>query len=509
MLLGRSRLEVSKPSFHHCLAGHAMGEVQGTLFRLDCNKSVRIEARPERLTSDAGAVLMRELSDRLGLVRLVRRHLTDPRDPSRTRHPFVELVRTRILALVQGWEDQNDVSLLKNDPAFRLAVSERRGDGPLREPEGHAPDGLCSQPTLSRLMSGLGTEENRSGLGLILREIVAPVLATDRPEITLDVDSLPYEVHGHQPGSAWNGHYRMRCYHPLAASVLGRFFLGARLRPGNVHTADGGLDFVLPILRWLKGFIPRVWLRADAGFPGPNFLAGLEAEEVPYVFRLRSNRTLDQLAQPFLRRPPGRPPAEGRTWLHELPYRAQSWTRDRRVVLVVVERPDAQQHLFLDHFFLLTSASVDEESAKALLHRYRQRGSAEADFGDCHQAIPPSLSSAPRPKSHYRDHPVAGLAEPHDAFAANEAGLLLSFIAANLMAVGAELLHSEGESRMSRQRFRTFLLKTAARVLLGTRRVTLVIASARARLWQTFWQRLCTWHNARGSPRPDALPSPT
>ena len=499
---------MSKHPSHHCPARHAMGEVQGTLFRLECNKSVEVEARPERLTSDGGVLLLRELWDRLGLSALIRRHLTDPRDASRTRHPFLELVRTRVLAMAQGWRDQDDVSLLRDDPAFRLAVSRRRGDSPLRESRGNAPEGLCSQPTLSRLMSTLGTEENRAGLGVILREVVAPLLGADRREITLDLDSLPYEVHGHQPGSAWNGHYRTRCYHPIVASVLGRFFLGARLRPGNVHTADGGLDFVLPILRWLKAFIPRVWLRADAGFPAPSFLDTLEEEEVPYVFRLRSNRTLDQLAEPLLRRPRGRPPAEGRTWLHELPYRATSWSRARRVILVVVERPDDQQHLFLDHFFLLTNASAEEESAEDLLHRYRQRGSAEADFGDCHAAIPPCLSSAPRPKQHYRGHPVHGPAGGHDAFATNEAELLLSLLAANLMAAGAQLLHTDGERRMSRERFRTLLLKTSARVLLGRRRVTVVIASARARLWQTFWRRLQAWPRPRGSPVGHPRPSP-
>jgi hypothetical protein len=72
-----------------------MGEEQGTLFSLDFNRSVRIEARPERLTADAGALLLRELTDRLGLPGLVARHLSDPRDPASTRHPFVELLRTR------------------------------------------------------------------------------------------------------------------------------------------------------------------------------------------------------------------------------------------------------------------------------------------------------------------------------------------------------------------------------------------------------------------------------
>jgi len=483
-----------------------MGELQGTLFSLDFNRSVRVEARPERLTADAGALLLRELSDKLGLPRLVTRHLSDPRDTSRVEHPFLELVRTRLLAMAQGWGDQNDVALLHDDPVFRLAVSERRGDRPLRPPRGNQPDGLCSQATLSRLQAALAGEENRTGLGAILRELVRPFLSP-RGEITVDLDSLPYEVHGHQTESAYNGHYRMRCYHPLVASVLGRFFLGARLRPGNAHTADGGLDFVLPIVHWLQTFIERVWVRADAGFPEPTFLDTLEAERVPYVCRIRNNRALDRLAEPFLRRPPGRPPAEGRTWLHELTYQAGSWSRARRVVLVVVERPDEQQHLFLDHFFLLTSAPAEEESAEDLLERYRQRGTAEADFGACHTALPPKLSSAQRTKSHYRGRVLREPYQVHDGFGANEVELLLLLLSANLMAAGAELLHVHGQARFSRERFRAYLLRTAARVILGGHCVTVVIASARAQLWTRFHHRLLGLHPARGSPHPPALPA--
>jgi hypothetical protein len=483
-----------------------MGEEQGTLFPLDFNRSVRIEARPERLTQDAGVLLVRSLCDRLGLSGLVKRCLSDERNPERLRHPLIELLRTRLLAIVQGWGDQNDVGLLRDDPVFRLAVSERRGDRPLRSATGNEPDGLCSQPTLSRLLKALSTEANREGLGTILRELVRSFLGYG-DEITLDVDSQPYEVHGHQEESAYNGHYGVRCYHPLVASVHGRFFLGARLRAGNVHTADGGFEFALPLILWLRRFFRTVWLRVDAGFPGPEFLDALEAEKIPYVCRLRGNRKLDAMAAPHLRRPPGRPPAEGRVWFHELTYGAKSWSRQRRVVLVVLERPDEQQHLFLDHFFLLTSASVEEEGAEALLERYRQRGSAEADFGDCNTALDPKLSSSLRTKRHYRGRVIRRLPEFHDGFAANEAELLLMLIAANLMAGGAQLLRVKGERRYSRQRFRAFLLKTAARVLLGKRRVTVVIGTERSPLWRRFFRGLDNLPQARGSPAAGPLPA--
>ena len=485
-----------------------MGEVQGTLFSPDFNHSVVVEARPERLSSDAGALLIRDLTDRLGLPALAGELLDDPRDADRISHPFIELLRTWVLLLVHGWTDQNDVALLRDDPVLRLAVSTRKGDSPLRPSDGPVPDQLCSQSTLSRLLYVLSGKENEAGLARIVRQVVVPFLGSRRQEATLDLDSFPHVVHGHQPGTAYNTHYHARCFHPLVASIDGRFFLGGRLRAGNVHTADGGLDFVLPILRWLKTFIPRVWLRADAGFPAPHFLDTLEHEGIPYVCRLRSNAALDRLAAPFLTRPPGRPPAEGRTWFHELSYRAGSWSRARRVVLVVLERPDEQQCLFLDHFFLLTSASPDEESPEALLDRYRQRGTAESDFGAFKSTLRTTLSSAPRPKVHYRDLPVVGAYHEPDTFAANQAKLLLALLAANILAAGADLLSRDDTVRMSRDRFRVLLLKTAARVLLSGRRVTVVIEAARAHLWLRFRAALLQVHPARGSPLLQALPTP-
>lgn len=348
-----------------------MGEDQSTLFSPDFNGSVRVEARPERLSSDAGALLMRELMDRLGVSKLARVHLHDPRDPARVTHSLDELFRTVLLMLVQGWSSHLDVTRLRDDPIFRIAVSGRRGQAPLREANGREPDGLASQPTLSRLTGFLSSEENLRGLGAMLlaqterRLGLRPGVRLD--EMTLDLDSLPQKVYGHQPGSEWNGHYGMRCYHPLIVRTEFGDFLGAKLRPGNVHTADGGLEFVLPILRWARLHAERVWLRIDAGFPSAKMLLRLEEEALRYVARLRSNAVLEMLAAPYLERPVGLPPGEERFWTHELEYQAGSWSRARRVVLVVVERADEQQQLFVDHFFLLTNATAEEMDAPTLL----------------------------------------------------------------------------------------------------------------------------------------------
>lgn len=77
------------------------------------------------------------------------------------------------------------------------------------------------------------------------------------------------------------------------------------------------------------------------------------------------------MAVPHMKCPPGRPPAEGRVWFHEMTSQALSWTKARRVVLVVVERPD---QLLLDRFWLITSVAQTAMSAEDLLAHYRRCG---------------------------------------------------------------------------------------------------------------------------------------
>ncbi|HYX18686.1 MAG TPA: IS1380 family transposase [Nostoc sp.] len=491
-----------------------MGDSQGNLFSLEFNRSIHLEARPECVSGESGSLLMRELMDRLGYPELLARHLCDARDAARVKHPFQELLRTALLMLVQGWGDQSDVQLLRDDPALRLAVSGRRGQRPLREADGREPDGLCSQPTLSRLVQDLGLPENVNGLLAFLLDAAERRMGVGRGvwfrETMVDLDSLPREVFGHQPGSAWNRHYGMRCYHPVVARSEWGDYLGAKLRPGNVHTADGGLAFVLPILRRARAWAEQVWLRIDAGYPEPKLLEALDEEGFLYVARVKTNAVLERLAAPYLALPRDSASGKERVWTHELRYQAGSWTHPRRVVLVIVERVCEQGELFVDHFFLLSNASV-AITGKALLERYRKRGAAEKDFGDWNQAVGGSLSSAPRPKTHYRGREVEAPYEEPDSFAANEARLLLELIAANLLHAGAELLERDEAreaGRMSRERFRHLVLKVSGRALLGGGTIRFVIDAARAELWRRFMRMLNQRYPARGSPAARALPVP-
>src|SRR3954464_3042003 len=470
-----------------------MGETPAT-FDPSFNASVVIEARVERLTSDAGAVIIREMMERSGMIEWLTERLHDPRQPPLLTYLLADLLHTMLLLFAQGWRDQDDADALRLDPALRLAAAGTRSTTPLAE-GAH----LASQPTLSRLLDILTLEPNRPVLREAVGELAARRLRAERGAhklryLTIDVDGLPVEVHGEQPGSAWNGHYHQRMYHPIIACAAETGdLLDARLRPGNAHTAEGALDFVLDLVDRLEGTMCQVaMLRMDAGFPEERLLSGLEARGTPYVARIRNNRVLDRMAGPHLRRPPRRPPAEPRVWCHETDYRAGAWSRPRRVVLVVLERPG---DLLLDYFWLLTSLSAAAVSAEALLAHYRQRGTAEGHFGELMDVLAPTLSSTPRSKRHYRGSPLPALPTSLDAVARNEALLLLHLMAYELMHAGRRLMEIATRTGWSLRRFRERVLRVGGRVLRHARRITLVIAETAARHWAALWPRFerCAW----------------
>ena len=96
--------------------------------------------------------------------------------------------------------------------------------------------------------------------------------------MTLDVDSFPIEVDGHQPGAEYNGHYGGTIFHPLIATAaeLGDI-LDVKLRPGTAHTAEGGLNFILAVVKAAREKLCQVAaVRMDAGFPDDETLRGLE-----------------------------------------------------------------------------------------------------------------------------------------------------------------------------------------------------------------------------------------
>ena len=482
------------------------GGSQAALWSPSFNGSVTVESRPDRLSTDAGALLVREGLDGLGLIDWLGERLHDRRKRALIRHPLSELLRTALILECQGWRDQNDADLLRDDPVLRLAVSDRRGTAPLEDHGTSVPCGLASQPTLSRAYDAVSSEPNRAVLRDGLLEDTARRLWLENGGqmplcLTLDVDSLPVEVYGHQPGSEYNGHYHARVYHPLIATLgeLGDL-VDVKLRRGGIYTADGGLDFILGIVDRAVGRLCReVFVRIDAGFPDDDTLCGLEGREIHYVSRVKNNAVLNRMAEPHLARRAGVTGADPQCWFVETRYRAGSWTRERRVVLVVQEvaSDKGQTDLFeTNHFWLITDWTEKQMPAAALLSLYRQRGTAEGRFGELMNALRPALSSSPRPKAVYKGKAPRRPKAPCDSFAHNEVLLVLNALAYNAIHALRVLLAHQTHEGWSLIRMRQTVLRVAARVIVHGRRIVVAIDRTFAALWSALTARLMTFRYA-------------
>jgi hypothetical protein len=221
-------------SFRRDKEVHPMGEGHSTRFSFDFNGSIRVETRGESLSADAGVLFLRELDAKFGLTESLAGELVDPRNPDLVTHPMPEFLRSPIYALAQGYTDQDDLDDLRHDPAFRMATSDRRGVGPLEPSEKpRIPDGLASQPTHSRLVGPLANDVNLDVLRTAVFDWAARIHRATAPAlpVILDVDSFPIPVHGSQAGSAYSGHYKMCCYHPIVTMIGGTAeILAAELR---------------------------------------------------------------------------------------------------------------------------------------------------------------------------------------------------------------------------------------------------------------------------------------
>ena len=154
----------------------------------------------------------------------------------------------------------------------------------------------------------LASEENLLGLMTVNRELVAQAEAPDGSDrVVLDMDSTESPVHGQQEGSAYNGHFESVCYHPLLLFNQHGDCLGAKLRPGNVHSVEDWDELLLPEIERQQAAGKQVALRGDAAFAKPEVYEASEERGVQYAIRIPANKSLELEIEDILFRPPGSP----------------------------------------------------------------------------------------------------------------------------------------------------------------------------------------------------------
>jgi hypothetical protein len=284
------------------------------------------------ISSDGGVLLLRQLDDRLGLVRSFAALLDDDRDPSRRRHDRVEQLRQRIYQIALGYEDCLDANWLRHDPAMQYAC------GSIEQP-------LSSQPTLSRLENAItGREHNR-----LWREFERQYIDELDPATTfvvLDIDGTDDETHGAQQLSMFHGFYDQHMFHPvLVFDGDAGHLISALLRPGNAHASRGATTMLERIIRAIKRRCPdaAIVVRGDSAFAMPKLMDRLEQlhdelGDVHYVLGLAQNSRLLELAEPLLAEAAEQYDATKRfvrrfTWVQYSTLK--TWSRERDVVVKV------------------------------------------------------------------------------------------------------------------------------------------------------------------------------
>lgn len=304
-------------------------------FEAHFSRQVVAEFSGERLSTDGGALLLRSVDRKIGLLGRVVSCFQDGRDPQRVEHDLSVLLSQRIYGLALGYEDLNDHEQLRHDPLLAVMAGQRELDRP-----------LAGKSTLNRmeLTPAAVVQQQRyhkiSYSSQALDQVLVEVFleAHRRPPrcIVLDLDVTDIPLHGQQEGRFFHGYYNHYCYLPLYI-FCGEHLLCARLRPSNQDASAGCVAEVQRVVRQVRQRWPRVQiiLRADSGFCREELMGWCEKHGVDYILGLARNARLariigSQMQQARLQQ---QRTGQAARVFADFPYRTRkSWSRSRRVV---------------------------------------------------------------------------------------------------------------------------------------------------------------------------------
>ena len=309
-------------------------------------RAVRAAFDGGRISSDGGALLLREVEARIGIIRSFAACFADHRNPELIEHPVRDLVAQRVYGLALGYEDLNDHEQLRKDPLFAVLADKADLTGEQRRRGQDRGAALAGKSTLNRLELGapeIGKPERYKKL--ILEDAAVDRMLVDNflqahkeapAEIVLDIDSTDIPLHGEQEQRFFHGYYGNYCYLPLYI-VCGEFVLCARLRPSNLDGAKGSVLELERIVQQIREAWPqvRILVRGDSGFCREELLSWCEANRVDYAIGLAQNVRLRQILAEPMAAAAAQHQATGkaaRVFTSFLYRTKTSWSRARRVV---------------------------------------------------------------------------------------------------------------------------------------------------------------------------------
>lgn len=297
------------------------------------------------LSTDAGALLLRQTDINLGLTAELAQCFYDARNQDWVDHSVQELLRQRLFGTALGYEDINDHQRLRLDPLLAVACGKTDPLGERRMLPQFRGIALAAPSTLNRLELSNNKDtrchklpHDPAKIEACLLKMGARCLPRHAKEVVLDLDAMGHRLHGFQEGRHFNAYYDDYCYLPLYAFV-GDFPLWAQLRTAEHEAAHGAVPALEKIVEAIRSRCPkaRIIVRGDSGFGREEIMAWCQSQpEVYYCLGLAKNSVLIDKLGPALAQARARHCLTGAASVREFTefmYRTKdTWSRERRVI---------------------------------------------------------------------------------------------------------------------------------------------------------------------------------
>lgn len=240
-------------------------------------QSISVEFSADEISSDGSVVYLEKLERKYGLLKGVSNLIPDDRNPLLIKYSRFSQLKQRVFMMIQGYEDVNDVTHLKNDPLFKDVL------------EGS----LASQPTISRFENCFDKQSIFSICYYLMDRYVDSLKGRD--EIIIDVDGTDDPTHGNQQLSMFNGYYGQFMYNELFFhdGQTGQIILPV-LRPGNSHSNKWYVSILRRLVVRIRQKYPniKITIRSDSGFSCPAFYKIVDKYKLFFASGIASNNVL-------------------------------------------------------------------------------------------------------------------------------------------------------------------------------------------------------------------------
>lgn len=304
-------------------------------FAAHFSRTVNADFAGGQISSDGGALLLRETERRVDVIGRFTACFQDRRHPSYITHEVREMIGQRVYSLALGYEDLNDQESLRHDPLLGLLAGKRKlGEEP-----------LAGKSTLNRLELSEKEKDRYKKIfcdsEVVDRLLVDLFLETYEQapaSIVLDLDVTDLPLHGHQEGRFFHGYYDSYCYLPLYI-FCGEHVLYVRLRRADQDASAGCVEELQRIVEQIRQRWPQtlIMVRADSGFCREELMYWCEEQKgVEYVLGFARNSKLREMIDPQMteaERQCQETKKAARVFTEFL-YKTMngSWSRQRRVI---------------------------------------------------------------------------------------------------------------------------------------------------------------------------------